>query len=156
MRVVRAARHSLQLRDKAKEAQTHMTRKWDENSDLLSQTGKENHHQTATTPCELCFLLMVSTEGGQLCDPRCGVSVRLGLQGLTSSPHCQPLLCPLRSSVPRYRGTSWGSHWNRSQAQGPRYVARGLGTHGLCTQPQAPLTWEWGWRVRSLGSGPSR
>lgn len=54
-------------------------------------------------------------------------------------PHRQPPLCPLRSSVPGYRGTPRGSHWSRSQAQGPRYV-------GLSGYPQS-----WVERGRELG-----
>lgn len=51
---------------------------------------------------------------------------RLDLPALTASP-----LCPLRSSVPGHRGPPRGSHWSRSQAQGPRYV--GVSDH--------PLSW---------------
>lgn len=66
--------------------------------------------------------------------PRVGAVPGWPFQIGPSCPHRQPPLCPLRSSVPGHRGPPRGSHWSRSQAQGPRYV-------GVSDHPQSPLSW---------------
>lgn len=96
---------------------------------------------------------MVSAEGGQLGDP--GVVWEPGWPSRPAfSPHARPL-CSHRSSVPRCGGAPWGSHRNRSQGQDPRYVTRGLGTHGgNLYLPSGPCGGEQEWGRGAWAQGP--